>query len=260
MTKESVRPYLDSLAALAGPLNQTADEATKELREVEAELLVTGIGLEVELEDTLEHGPSKVRPANGHTPSTTEVSHLAFARQRSGEWRILVRTYEESRPVEDGGKHSPEHRVLIRETPVLEASRELRIAAAEQVENLLRCIENAAKRRIAAGGRADAFEADWSLSVKGADASGLVHVLNLSTAASLCGARIQTGHFAEYGRNCPKCETLLRESRRKEAENTLRDAQRRDDLHHRLERWMSHGVEGMALSLLGFARRLRDAA
>jgi len=259
MTKESVRPYLDSLAALAGPLNQTADEATKELREVEAELLVTGIGLEVELEDTLEHGPSTVRFANG-SPSTTEVSHLAFARQRGGEWRILVRTYEESRSVEDTAKHSPEHRVLIRETPVLEASRELRIAAAEQVENLLRCIENAAKRRIAAGGRADAFEADWSHSVKGADASGLVHVLSLSTAASLCGARIQTGHFAEYGRNCPKCEALLRDSRRKEAEATLRATRQRDDLHHRLERWMSRGAEGMASWLLGFARRLRDAA
>lgn len=144
MVKEHVRSRLDTLSDLASQLNKASDKYTAELKAIEAKLLSLNLGLEVVLSLPIKELPWEIR---AFSAGDDEVSwrryktkfHLGYAKHKDEVWRLVIRKYE---VVEAAALMEDEiGETLINEIPLLEASRELRIAAADQIPDLLRVLE-----------------------------------------------------------------------------------------------------------------------
>ena len=148
MVMEKARPRLDALSKLAPQLNKTTDLYMDELKEIEEELNKLNLGTEIELRKWIQTGNSKSGYNDDGEPTGAYYSAwtLGYGKSSRGHWCILVREY--SLPGSPGGYPEP---ALITEedtTPLLEASRDLRIAAADYIPNLLAEIEKAVKGKI----------------------------------------------------------------------------------------------------------------
>lgn len=147
MVYESARPHLNKLAAIAQELNAASDAFTEELKGIERDLAKLNVGIEVEV--GLKNGDTRVDPDDGRP---YETRWLLGYKKLGDEWRVAVTEYVIYNPnapenVIDRSAR-PEWR-LVNEKPLLQASRELRIAAADKVEELLAAITKAAAERVA---------------------------------------------------------------------------------------------------------------
>ena len=118
--------------------------------EIEGELQKLNLGTEIELGTKwLKAGNSKSE--YNDDGELTGVFYpawtLGYGRNNRGGWSLLVREY---RVPQTPSGTDPDPNEIVEEdtTPLLEASRDLRIQAAEQIPNLLEAIEKAVKRKI----------------------------------------------------------------------------------------------------------------
>lgn len=147
MVMEKARPHLKSLAELAPQLNEATDRYMDELKAIEAELRNLNLGLEVELDEPLKTSSYKKRYDDDGDPTGARYYDawcLGYARIEPGlGWGFVVRSYE----VQEESRGEWEEGDV---TPLLQASRDLRLAAAEQIPTLLDTLEKAAKEKIEA--------------------------------------------------------------------------------------------------------------
>ncbi len=149
MVMEKARPHLKALSKLAPQINKATDLYMDELKEIEEELNKLNLGTEIEVTEWIQTGNSKSAYNDDGEP--TGVFHsawtLGYGKSSRGNWCIFVREY--SLPGVPSGLN-PEPALITEEdtTPLLEASRDLRIAAAGYIPNLLAEIEKAVKGKI----------------------------------------------------------------------------------------------------------------
>lgn len=72
---------------------------------------------------------------------------LGYGKDDRGEWHLLIRKYKVP-SAQSGTYTDPEDPLEEDTTPLLQASRDLRIAAAEKVPDLLKEIEEKVKKKI----------------------------------------------------------------------------------------------------------------
>lgn len=130
------------LSQLSADLNKASDKATASLKKAEEHFRTLKLGFEVYLEEQL------IPPQTESGPyARTVVFHLGWAKIEKG-WRLVI---GENHAVADTGEPMG---FAVR--PVLDASREVRIAALNQLnklmaaikvegEHLLNVVENASK-------------------------------------------------------------------------------------------------------------------
>src|SRR3954471_23142087 len=142
MVLDSARQHLSSLKPLAKKLNEATNEFTEELRTIETELVETGIGITFTLDYPLEITEMLEDVVDGEAaPPKCTAWYLSFGRHEKA-WKLLVRVYKEWD--EDGERKS----ILIRERPLLEASRTMRMAAAGQIDDLLKQIATEGRAKL----------------------------------------------------------------------------------------------------------------
>lgn len=210
MVLKSARRRVAELAPLAQELNAGSDVFTQELKTLDADLGKLGLGVDVTL---LNHALAEAWPVDGEEegqPPDQLVSYLAFGRLR-GSWRILVRTFSEWD--DPNSASGPRERALQEEEPLVDASRELRIAAAEQIESLLELLSKETKEKVASLNNVidrTPLPAGWEKLRLAIDQSRQVHVLKPDLKGDiLCGAPAVSTNFAHTGiRPCTKCEEL----------------------------------------------------
>jgi len=141
MVYDVVRPKLAKLGKLAKDLNEASDNFTAELLKIEEDLSQMNIGIEVEVRhpfdvgDTVNAGYDE----KDQRPRAT-YRYLGYRKLDRGSWRIVVNEYtmynpggpDDFEPFEGG----PE-RVLESNKPLVDCTREIRLAAAHHVEMLL---------------------------------------------------------------------------------------------------------------------------
>jgi hypothetical protein len=143
MVMEKSRPHLESLSKLASQLNQATDRYMNELREIEAELNSLNIGLDVELKEPIMEGKKIEELDQYQEPSGVVYNRswrIAYGRYSHNNWALLIREYTVYS--DERGWCQEE------ETPLLSASRELRIAAADRIPNLLKQIEAEIQKKL----------------------------------------------------------------------------------------------------------------
>lgn len=170
MTK-SLDDRFAALARVAKDLNSISDQVSDRFRHVEERLRSLGLGVEVELDaplpelDNLEctevKGRTQILDSQGAVESpkdhvnlvwTGDRFHLAFTKL-SGTWRLVVRTYECQWVLSewdhpDNQNEPPIESIGRSVRPLLDCPRDIRLAAAGQIDELLAAIERAAQERI----------------------------------------------------------------------------------------------------------------
>jgi len=193
MVLGSARRLLADLAPLAEHLNQSTDAFTEQITTIQADLVELSAGIEVEHE----------RPLGD---DDLQDSYLSFRRGGAG-WAFYVRTRGFDGEWE--------------ETPLLSASRDARIAAAGQIDEIVQRIAQEIRRKVGVLNKVieeSPLPSEWASYQMGTDDAGLVHVLDVLTEAvpgaeTLCGAHIVELFAGDRGRPCPKCLRLEEEQR-----------------------------------------------
>ena len=145
MVREKARPHLESLSQLAPQLNKATDLFMEELKEIEAELGQLNLGISVEFSKWI-HTENVRTEFNDDGESIGDYFAawtLGYGRADRGRWCLLLREYQ----VPAVGQQVA-HPVERDCTPLLHASRDLRIAAAEYLPALLSDIEATVKKKI----------------------------------------------------------------------------------------------------------------
>jgi hypothetical protein len=147
MVMEKARPSLDSLAQLAPQLNKATDLYMDELKEIETALNKLNLGIEVERNDWIEKGNAKTKYNEDGEPLGDFYTAwtVGYGKDARGGWCLLVREYEVLKV--PAGTISQD---IIEQdaTALLQASRDLRIAAADHIPDLLKQIEVEVKKKI----------------------------------------------------------------------------------------------------------------
>ena len=150
MVQESARPHLKALSKLAADLNQASDRYTEELKAIEAELNSLNLGLELTLSGPISESDLQVNEWEdyGELRSLTfyDCWYLAYGKHR-GDWHLLVRKYRVT--TDDSGKNTISEKA-IETLLLLQASRDLRMASAGRILDLLAALQEEAKEKIAA--------------------------------------------------------------------------------------------------------------
>jgi len=225
----STRERLDELAPLAAQLNDATDAVTEKLKTIEVELegLAIGLGVRVDaplasreidgdeatklpvLEEEFEgtEGPRADAPV-------VENSYLAYGRH-SERWRLLVQ-----RCVERKGRDDDWVVISSQDLPLVSASRDLRLAAWERIDDLLSEIAKRTKRKLSSLDVASSpskllIPRGWEKHHVGVDEAGVAHVLSkeLTSGAALCGAWIVSTNLLwdERTQTCAACVRLERD-------------------------------------------------
>ena len=142
MVLEDSRPDLQSLSQLARQLNEATDHMTEELKKTEADLREMNLGVGVFLDGFLDE---PLRETDGREGAHHWV--LGYGKDDdSGEWCLLVGHYKIVGDIlsDDMTKK------LINTTPLLQASRDLRIAAKKQIRTLVKRLEIEGKKTLEA--------------------------------------------------------------------------------------------------------------
>ena len=149
MVMNKALPHLESLSKLAPQLNKATDLYMGELKEIEEELNKLNLGMEIELNKWIRTDNPKSEENKFGDPAGVFYSAwtLGYGKRGHGNWCLLVREYQVPQmPV--GTYPHPTEIVEENITPLLEASRDLRIAAADKIPELLKKIEEAVKGKI----------------------------------------------------------------------------------------------------------------
>ena len=209
MTLEVIRQQLRNLAPLAEEINAASDIFTDELRVLEAELNELNLGVDVTLEPPLI--PEDDRNEEDGFTFTSPYTCLAYARYGT-EWRIVLRAPAGSRKTqESSGAVGSKVTSSTGMKPLLEASRELRIAAAGRIGELIALIETESRRQLESlNAAADQYGPDWSGSRIAMGTDGFVHLMKGTTAESICGRNdhVHWNSNRKTTPRCPKCRLL----------------------------------------------------
>ncbi len=145
MTLESARPHLKNLAKVAASLNEASDKYTEELKTIEAELKKLNLGIEVCLNTAFVEGDWEEGEEDdeGRCETYYPAWFLGYGKHVS-QWKLLVHRYKVTGS--PGGQGSETYTLVIK-TPLLDASRDLRIASANHITALLAKIEEEAKQK-----------------------------------------------------------------------------------------------------------------
>jgi hypothetical protein len=225
----STRQRLDDLAPLAAELNDATDAITERLKAIEGEMDRLAIGLDVRVDaplvsremdsdeaarvPVLEEEFEGVEGPPADAP-VVESSYLAYGRH-SDRWRLLVR-----RCLERKGRDDEWVLITSRDFPLVSASRDLRLAAWEQIDDLLEEIANRTKRKLRSLDVANSpskplIPPGWEKHHVGVDEVGMAHVLSkeLTSGVALCGAQIVSTNLMwdEETQTCPMCARLEHE-------------------------------------------------
>ncbi len=149
MVMEKVRPRLKTLSQLAPQLNKATDLYMDELKEIEEELNKLNLGTEIELDKWVQTGNPKSEYTDDGEPTGVFFSAwtLGYGKHRRSDWCLLIREYQVPQ-TPPGTRPIPTEIIEEDATPLLEASRDLRIAAADKIPELLKKIEEAVKGKI----------------------------------------------------------------------------------------------------------------
>jgi hypothetical protein len=209
MVLESARKKLSKLAPLAKQVNDATDAFMRQLRLIEEELEGMNLGVAVTLRRPLETGELIQEPADieGRQPLPYRCNkYLAYGRF-GDEWRILVITYREY-------QESDFDAVFESQIPLAESPRDVRIAAADQIDDLIDLLAAEATGRLRELNMAiDKMQlpGDPTRHKFGVDEHGVAHIIESSKLdGGLCGARILTTNFFE-SKACHECEAILRQ-------------------------------------------------
>ena len=146
MVMEKARSRLDNLSKLAPQLNKATDLYMDELNEIEEELQKLNLGIEIEDKVIQEGNRFTEVDANQELTGIFFYSawRLGYGRKSSRsmgrEWCLFVREYTVYSDDRGWCEEQP--------VPLLNASRDLRIAAADKIPALLEKIEEEVKRKI----------------------------------------------------------------------------------------------------------------
>ncbi len=149
MVMNKALPHLENLSKLAPQLNIATDLYMDELKGIEEELNKLNLGTEIELDEWVQTGNPKSEENDFGEPAGVFFSAwtLGYGKRGHGNWCLLIREYRVPQtPV--GTYPHPTEIVEENITPLLEASRDLRIAAADKIPELLKKIEEAVKGKI----------------------------------------------------------------------------------------------------------------
>jgi hypothetical protein len=144
MVMEKARPHLLSLSQLASQLNKATDLYMSELKEIEEQLNRLKLGVFVELNDWIQTDHRFPDPFDVDSQEPVGVSYRAWTigyGKHYHDWCILLSEYKVSK--------NDDHDPILRSTaPLLEASRDLRLSAAEKIPDLLKEIEKEVRHKI----------------------------------------------------------------------------------------------------------------
>lgn len=142
---KNAQPLLEELADIAEDLNSASDVYTDRLRSIEEKLQTFNLGLTVQLDTPfLTSGwHSRGEGQEGMDSEYYEAYRLSFGKY--GRWCFLVSTYHVVKDPQEP-KGTPRW-VLQGEKPLLECSRDIRMAAAEHIEPLLKEVKRQAKAK-----------------------------------------------------------------------------------------------------------------
>ena len=133
-----MNPDFGRLEELSKTLNQSSDELTKHLSEIQSKLQDLNLGLKVWVEN-----PPIYKKDLGDRQ--WEFAYLGYGKTGMGKWALLVKTTVETEPAD--AEYDPwktESIFAIR--PLLEASRHLKVAAVDEIESLFEVLEEEAER------------------------------------------------------------------------------------------------------------------
>jgi hypothetical protein len=147
MVLQESRPYLDELAKLAPQLNQATDRYMEELKTIESELssLGTGVAMNggiIDQSDEMEDRGDADPP-----PRYCYASVLRYERLSTGKWGFVILRFRLEQKNEYG---EWENWTLLETTPLFQASRDMRLAAAEHVPELLKNLVEAVQKKVSA--------------------------------------------------------------------------------------------------------------
>jgi hypothetical protein len=153
---DDVEKRLSSLSKVAEELNAASDAVTAALRSLEERLAKLKLGVEVLLEVPLDV-PVEITSsgdADGETTNYFGNQYFLGYGKIAGSWRLLVQRFncvwpgvENENYIDAGGDFADEREPEERK-PLLDSSRDIRLAAAARLEFLLAEIEEAARGRI----------------------------------------------------------------------------------------------------------------
>lgn len=150
MVLGEARARLSALKPLADALNDLSDSFSDELRTIEGELLNLNLGVEIVLPmPILKEEPEEIYEDPTDTPSRVEERHyhLAYAKLRK-EWRIVVRTRKHTVDFSEDPTEPREYTSNEETKPLVDASRELRLAAADHILSLLDEMRTVAEQKV----------------------------------------------------------------------------------------------------------------
>ncbi len=139
MVLERARSHLEALAKVSAELNEASDKYTEELKAIDARLKELNVGIEIRLGIPMartDWQEEEDRETEVTKRSRTDW-HLGYGKHGS-TWSLLVYEY----CVEQDGTQT-----LVSKTPLLDASRDLRIDSADDIMSLLAEIGRVAKEK-----------------------------------------------------------------------------------------------------------------
>jgi hypothetical protein len=142
MVMEKARPHLEVLSKLAPQLNEASDLYQEELKEIEEALNKLKLGVTVWLELFIETSDieSEYDKDGDLVGNFYRAWSLGYGKDCGDRWRLLIREWKVDNDADDG--------TIENVIPLLEASRDLRIAAAERIPDLLKEVEEKVKRKL----------------------------------------------------------------------------------------------------------------
>ncbi len=121
------KPALAAIAETTTALMRAVADVTTDLAVIEKELVATGVPLEFLMWEPIRHTERRFIEGEGKTKAMDIAWCLGFCRTAPSEdWHLIVREYY--REYDPAATHAP-LRIVREETPVTEASPELRMAA-----------------------------------------------------------------------------------------------------------------------------------
>lgn len=156
MAAEAKRTVADlqDLEPLAKRLNAATNDLNASLQNIQDRLNVLAIGVEVWLDASLHESPYR-QVLNDHDEPTREreftADELGYGRLGNG-WALLVRErrYVHAGPGGYGGRTLSEFDDGNQETPLLRASKKLRLAAVPLIPRLVDALKAEAEKQLAA--------------------------------------------------------------------------------------------------------------
>lgn len=149
MVLEAARERLKKLGPLATRLNRASDRYTEELKTIEAELNALNLGLCV----TEDNEPLLVSTAReetndqGQVTGVYQIAHYLAYERHNNDWKLVVHREKEWMQGENCDDVS--HWTREDTTPLLECSREIRLASADHILTLLAHLHVKAEEKIA---------------------------------------------------------------------------------------------------------------